>query len=51
VKYVIVSDRVGTPGDKFEPSSPEEAEILLAGGFITQADRKSAKMETEPTEE
>lgn len=49
--YIIVSDRVGTPGDKFEPATQEEAEALLAGGFITHGDQKSAKITTEQTEE
>lgn len=51
MKYVIVSDRVGKPGDKFEPATEEEAAALLAGGFIQQAGGKSATMETEKTEE
>ena len=49
--YIIVSDRVGTPGDKFEPATQEEANALLAGGFITHDGKKSAKMDTEQTEE
>lgn len=34
MKYVIVSDLVGTPGDEFHPAEGINVEALLEGGFI-----------------
>ena len=45
MKYKIVSPRVGTPGDKFEPKAGVNVEALLLHGFIVEdtAQPKSAK--------
>jgi hypothetical protein len=32
--YIVVSPRVGTPGDPYTPASEANAQRLLAGGFI-----------------
>jgi hypothetical protein len=34
MKYSIVSPRLGTPGDPFEPDEGTNVEALLTGGFI-----------------
>jgi hypothetical protein len=34
MKYVIVSPRLGTPGDTYTPGERVNVEALLAGGFI-----------------
>ena len=39
--YLVVSRRVGTPGDEYTPTSEAEAQRLLAGGFIRLADKVS----------
>ena len=48
MKYKIVSPRVGTPGDKFEPEAGVNVEALLLHGFIVEdtAPPKSAKTTT-----
>ena len=55
--YIVVSRRVGTPGDVFDPASEADAQRLLAGGFIVIADKvspkpapKGRKVKTEPEE-
>ena len=51
--YTIISPRLGTPGDKFEPSEGTNIEALLEGGFIKsdKSSTKSAKtVETSPGE-
>jgi hypothetical protein len=55
--YIVVSPRVGTPGDVFNPASDADAQRLLAGGFIAIADEvspkpapKGRKVKTEPEE-
>ena len=53
--YVILSERLGTVGDKFDPKDKRHAganiDALLAGGFIGQSSTtkaaKSAKTETD----
>jgi len=42
MKYVIVSPRLGTPGDEFE-AGDENIDHLLAGGFIRQSTEKPQK--------
>lgn len=42
VKYTIVSELVGTPGDEFVPADGINVEALLDGGFI-KADTKTTK--------
>jgi hypothetical protein len=43
--FTIISPRVGTPGDKFEPSEDINTEALIEGGFIKsdKTPTKSAK--------
>ena len=45
MKYKILSPRVGTPGDKFEPEAGVNVEALLLHGFIVEdtTPPKSAK--------
>ena len=38
MKYIIVSPRVGTPGEPYEPEVMINLGSLLAGGFIKPAD-------------
>jgi len=49
--YVILSERVGTLGAKFDPADGVNIDALLAGGFIglssTTKAPKSAKTETD----
>jgi hypothetical protein len=40
--YTIISSRIGTPGDKFEPSDDTNIEALIEGGFI-KSDKTTAK--------
>jgi hypothetical protein len=40
--YTIISSRIGTPGDKFEPSEDTNIEALIEGGFI-KSDKPSTK--------
>jgi hypothetical protein len=39
--YVVVSRRVGTPGEKYTPANEADAQRLLAGGFIMLAQEVS----------
>ena len=43
--YTIISPRLGTVGDKFEPTDDTNVEALIEGGFIKsdKAPTKSAK--------
>jgi hypothetical protein len=41
--YIVVSRRVGTPGDMYTPASDADAQRLLAGGFIAVANEVSPK--------
>lgn len=44
--YIIVSHKVGTPGDEFIPAAGINVAALLSGGFIiesTKTDKKPAK--------
>ena len=51
--YTIISSRIGTPGDKFEPSEDTNIEALIEGGFIKsdKPSTKSAKTEETSPEE
>ena len=49
MKYVIVSQRLGTPGAEYLPEEGVNVEALLEGGFIQLSGGKSAKLE--PTTE
>ena len=39
--YLVVSRRVGTPGEEYTPANEADAQRLLAGGFIRLADKVS----------
>ena len=39
--YLVVSRRVGTPGEEYTPASEADAQRLLAGGFIRLGDKVS----------
>ena len=50
--YVIVSPRIGTPGDKYEPADGVNVDALIEGGLIsTDKPKKSSKVKVEPVEE
>jgi hypothetical protein len=49
--YVIVSPRLGTPGDKYEPADGVNVQALIDGGFIsTDKPKKSSKVKEAPKE-
>lgn len=50
--YVIISPRIGTPGDIFEPADGTNIEALIEAGLIS-ADKakKSSKVKEERVEE
>ena len=48
--YVIVSERVGIPGEAFTPDEGVNVDALVQHGFIKQAGKKSAKMNNEDSE-
>ena len=51
--YTIISERIGTPGDKFVPSEETNIKALIQGGFI-KSDKSPTKsdktVETSPEE-
>lgn len=52
MKYVIISPRLGTPGDEFDPGD-DNVDHLLVGGFIRQSTDKAlkpSKVKTKPKE-
>ena len=54
MKYEIVSPRIGTPGNEYEPSEGVNIDALIAGGFIIQSPTKApkgAKTKTDTNEE
>ena len=49
--YVIVSPRLGTPGDKYEPADGINVQALIDGGLIsTDKPKKSPKVKEAPEE-
>lgn len=51
-KYVVVSHKVGTPGDEFVPPEGVNVAALLAGGFIsTKKSPKPDKTNQDETEQ
>ena len=48
--YVIISPRVGIPGEPFEPTGQDVA-YLLAGGFIAEKSAPRATKSAKPIEE
>ena len=54
MKYTILSHRIGTPGDEYEPVDGVNVDALLEGGFIEQSTVKAlkgAKTKTDTNEE
>ena len=54
MKYEIVSPRIGTPGDTYEPTDGVNVAALLDGGFIKQSTvkvPKGAKTKSDTNEE
>ena len=50
--YIIVSPRIGTPGDKFEPADGINVDALVEAGLVsTDKPKKSSKVKAEPVEE
>ena len=45
MKYTIVSELVGTPGDVFVPAEGINVEALIEGGFIKQEKPTKEKSE------
>lgn len=41
--YVVVSPRVGTPGEPYKPPTEADAQRLLAGGFIAKVSTPKPK--------
>jgi hypothetical protein len=49
--YTIISPRIGTPGDKYEPGDGINVEALLEAGLIsTDKPKKSSKVKEAPEE-
>ena len=51
--FTIISPRIGTPGDKFEPSEETNSDALIEGGFInsdTTPTNSAKTVETSPEE-
>jgi hypothetical protein len=49
--YIIVSPRLGTPGNKFEPTNGVNVQALIDGGLIsTDKPKKSSKVKEAPEE-
>ena len=54
MKYEIVSPRIGSPGDEYEPSEGVNIDALIEGGFVIQSPTKApkgAKTKTDTNEE
>ena len=54
MKYTILSPRIGTPGDTYEPVDGVNVDALVAGNFIEQSTVKApkgAKTKTDTNEE
>ena len=45
--YKILSPRIGTPGDKYEPVEGVNVDALLAGGFIEVSKSKTTKSKSD----
>lgn len=46
MKYTVISELVGKPGDEFVPAEGINVEALIEGGFIKQ-DKSSTKEKAE----
>jgi hypothetical protein len=50
--YIIISPRLGTPGEQFIPTEGTNIAALLEGGLIsTDTTKKSSKVKSEPKEQ
>jgi|DEB19_MinimDraft_3_1074340.scaffolds.fasta_scaffold85560_3 hypothetical protein len=50
--YIIVSPRIGTPGDVYEPQEGVNVDALIEAGLVsTDKPKKSSKVKAEPVEE
>jgi hypothetical protein len=50
--YIIVSPRIGTPGDVYEPQEGINVDALVEAGLVsTDKPKKSSKVKAEPVEE
>jgi len=50
--YIIVSPRIGTPGDIYEPQEGINVDALIEAGLVsTDKPKKSSKVKAEPVEE
>jgi len=50
--YIIVSPRIGTPGDVYEPQEGVNVDALIGAGLVsTDKPKKSSKVKAEPVEE
>ena len=50
--YIIISPRLGNPGDQFIPTEGTNIAALLEGGLIsTDSVKKSSKVKSEPKEQ
>jgi hypothetical protein len=50
--YIIVSPRLGTPGDVYEPEEGVNVDALIEGGFVsTDKPKKSSKVKEAPEQE
>ena len=50
-KYVIVSDRVGKPGDPFIPEEGTNVDALVEFGFIKHAGKSAVKITNDDSEQ
>jgi hypothetical protein len=50
--YIIISPRIGTPGDVYEPQEGINVDALVEAGLVsTDKPKKSSKVKAEPVEE
>ena len=50
--YIIISPRIGTPGDIYEPQEGINIDALIEAGLVsTDKPKKSSKVKAEPVEE
>jgi hypothetical protein len=50
--YIIISPRIGTPGDVYEPQEGINLDALIEAGLVsTDKPKKSSKVKAEPVEE
>lgn len=47
MKYIVVSELVGTPGDEYVPAEGINVDALLDGGFIEIASKSSKQEKSE----